>query len=208
MAMSIRKNEETDIKPYIESLSQISGIAPEHIQALDKDTLAMLEMSLSTFIDEADIKDDVVSAVMDSQKKVNLPALSEKMNREYDSYLNELRQGNVENAISNAYQITAKQDILAFIKGGDVRLLPDQYTDLLSSNNALNEVYAELCNGDSNDIRYCLETAANKIEVERTRQQERINRRSTDPKGYESALNKHKELNKPLDCTRSSRGRK
>lgn len=189
--MAIRENENKYNEPstpdtYIKSLSDISGIEPGYIQALDNDTLAMLEMSLSTFIEDSDIKHEILSAVMYAQKKISLPKLSEKIQNEYDTYLDELRHGSVENAISNAYQITAKQDILAYMQSGDVRLLPEQYNNLLSSLNALEEVYNELCSSDSNDIGHCLEVAANKIGIANKRQQEKSNIEKLNPDFYKS----------------------
>ena len=152
----------------VEELSKISGIDSKYIRNLDEEMLSELDISLNFFYDD-EIKEDIVAAVSRSLRKTELPKLSEKLIKEYDNYLDELRKGSVDNAISNAYQIIVKKEITKLARFGCVdndcvgNMLPDQYSALLSSENALNEIYHEARYSDFVALKDCFAAAADRI---------------------------------------------
>ncbi len=99
----------------------------------------------------------------------NSLALYNKMQGEYNNFIDEIRSGTIDNAIQNAYQITAKQDIMMYAENETPNLTTSQYTALLSSPNTLHEVFEEWCdNGEYSqysDIGDCLEVTADKIQI-------------------------------------------
>lgn len=148
----------------VEELSEISGIDSKYIRNLDEEELTGFNTSLGFFYDD-EIKEDIVTAVSISLRKTELPKLSEKLMKEYDNYLDELRKGSIDNAISNAYQISVKEEITNLSEIGYIDMLPDQYSALLSSENALDEIYLEVRNSDDIAIKDCFATAADRIKI-------------------------------------------
>ncbi len=182
----------------VEELSEISGIDSKYIRNLDEEELTGFNTSLSFFYDD-EIKEDIVTAVSISLRKTELPKLSEKLMKEYDNYLDELRKGSVDNAISNAYQISVKEEITNLSEIGYIDMLPDQYSALLSSENALDEIYLEVRNSDDIAIKDCFATAADRIKIS-------LERKEQEGKRSESISSQQpKEL---LDLTDKNNSRK
>lgn len=71
--------------------------------------------------------------------------LFKKVKGEYDSFMEEMRSGSVENAIQNAYGIVAKGKITMYCEEYTPDLTEQQYNALLSSQNTLSEVYRQWC---------------------------------------------------------------
>lgn len=155
----------------VEELSEISGIDSKYIRNLDEKELTGFNTSLGFFYDD-EIKEDIVTAVSISLRKTELPKLSEKLMKEYDNYLDELRKGSVDNAISNAYQISVKEEITNLSEIGYIDMLPDQYSALLSSENALDEIYLEVRNSEDIAIKDCFATAADRIKISLERKEQ------------------------------------
>ena len=71
--------------------------------------------------------------------------LYEKMQGEYDSFIADLKKKSPDEIIDSAYQIVTKKDILDFLAGQSPSLSEKQYAALLSSTNALDEIYETWC---------------------------------------------------------------
>lgn len=93
--------------------------------------------------------------------------LKDKVNAEYTSFISDMKTQPPDKIIEAAYEITWKDSINEFIKNEDVLLSHKQLNALLSSKNALDEIYEEWCqNGDLNsysDIQISLDDTANHI---------------------------------------------
>ena len=69
--------------------------------------------------------------------------LCEKISREHDEFVDEMKKQPTEYIIKAAYEIVWKQNITDFIENERLYLSRDQYNALLSVPNALDELYVE-----------------------------------------------------------------
>jgi len=93
--------------------------------------------------------------------------LAEKVQAEYDDFIAEMKGKSADEIIESAYQIVAKNEITTFCRECNPKLSDRQFEALLSSGNALYEVFEQWCkNGELHgleDIGVALEEAADRI---------------------------------------------
>ena len=93
--------------------------------------------------------------------------LCEKISREHDAFIDEMKKQSPEYIIKTAYEIVWKQNITDFVENERLYLSREQYNALLSVPNALDELYVEwFTSGELNtynDIELLLEDTADAI---------------------------------------------
>ena len=93
--------------------------------------------------------------------------LCEKISREHDAFVDEMKKQSPKYIIKVAYEIVCKQNITDFIENERLYLSRDQYNALFSVPNALDELYVEwFTNGELStygDIEILLEDTADAI---------------------------------------------
>ncbi|MBR5090548.1 MAG: DUF3848 domain-containing protein [Ruminiclostridium sp.] len=105
--------------------------------------------------------------------------LSEKMQGEYDRFIEDVKSKSPDEIVDSAYQIVTKKDILDFCAYQSASLSEKQYKALLSSSNTLDEVYETWCTNSEfhalYDIGLALEETADDIQysIDRKQEQER-----------------------------------
>ena len=96
-------------------------------------------------------------------------ALYEKVQAEYDDFIAEMRGKSADEIIESAYQIVIKDEINVFCRDYSPKLTDRQFEALLSSQNALYEIFEQWCkNGELHglaDIGIAIEEAADRILV-------------------------------------------
>lgn len=105
----------------------------------------------------------------------NSVLLHEKMKAEHEAFLDGLRSGTVDNAINSAYEITTKSDIMLYSEYNVPRLTDEQYKALMTSPDALHEIYEEWRNGDYlgfSEIETAMRNTADKIQISVDRNRE------------------------------------
>lgn len=117
----------------------------------------------------------------------NSLALFEKVKQEHDKFMAEVKNGTVDNAISSAYEIVTKENILMYCQEYRLELTSEQYAALMSSQNTLHDVFEEWCqNGewyDFQDIGTALKETADKIQISINRdKQEELTVHKNKPK--------------------------
>ena len=102
-------------------------------------------------------------------KKDYTTALYEKVQAEYDDFIAEMKGKSADEIIESAYQIVIKDEITVFCRDCSPKLNDGQFEALLSSKNALYEVFEQWCkNGELHglaDIGIAIEEAADRILV-------------------------------------------
>ena len=95
--------------------------------------------------------------------------LYEKVQAEHDDFIAEMKCKPAEEIIESAYQIVIKDDITTFCRDCSPKLNDRQFEALLSSKNALYEIFEQWCkNGELHgltDIGIAIEEAADRILV-------------------------------------------
>lgn len=71
--------------------------------------------------------------------------LKTRASAEYDTFIDGVRHGNIDTAIESAYEISSKNDITRYIQEVPIELSPEQFETLLSSQNALDEIFEQWC---------------------------------------------------------------
>ena len=96
-------------------------------------------------------------------------ALYEKVQTEYDDFIAEMKDKSADEIIESAYQIVIKGEITVFCRDCSPKLTDGQFEALLSSKNALYEIFEQWCkNGELHglaDIGIAIEEAADRILV-------------------------------------------
>ena len=96
-------------------------------------------------------------------------ALYEKVQAEYDDFIAEMKCQSADKIIESAYQIVIKDEITVFCRDCSPKLNDRQFEALLSSKNALYEIFEQWCkNGELHglaDIGIAIEEAADRILV-------------------------------------------
>ena len=96
-------------------------------------------------------------------------ALYEKVQAEYDYFIIEIKSKSADEIIESAYQIVIKDEITVFCRDCSPKLTDRQFEALLSSKNALYEIFEQWCkNGELHglaDIDIAIEEAADRILV-------------------------------------------
>ena len=102
--------------------------------------------------------------------------LCEKINRENDEFIDEMKKQPPEYIIKAAYEIVWKQNITDYTGSESLYLSREQYNALLSVTNALDELYVEwFTSGELNnydDIELLLEDTADAIMTAMERNQQ------------------------------------
>ena len=115
----------------------------------------------------AELHDDYI-------RENNSLALFEKVKKEYDGFISEMKNSPADVIIQSAYEIVKKDDITLYCQEYTPDLTTKQYAALMSSNNTLDEVYEQWCqNGELHgldDISVALEETADRIQVSLDRQ--------------------------------------
>ena len=95
--------------------------------------------------------------------------LYEKVQAEHDDFIAEMKGKSADEIIESAYQIVIKDEITVFCRDCSPTLADKQFEALLSSKNALYEVFEQWCkNGELHglvDIGIAIEEAADRILV-------------------------------------------
>ena len=95
--------------------------------------------------------------------------LYEKVQAEYDDFIAEMKGKPADEIIESAYQIVIKDEITVFCRDCSPKLTDRQFEALLSSKNALYEIFEQWCkNGELHgftDIGIAIEEAADRILV-------------------------------------------
>ena len=95
--------------------------------------------------------------------------LCEKVQAEYDDFIAEIKDKSADEIIESAYQIVIKDEITVFCRDCSPQLTDGQFEALLSSRNALYEIFEQWCkNGELHglaDIGIAIEEAADRILV-------------------------------------------
>ena len=95
--------------------------------------------------------------------------LYEKVQAEYDDFIAEMKGKSADEIIESAYQIVIKDEITVFCRDCSPKLTDRQFEALLSSKNALYEIFEQWCkNGELHglaDIGIAIEEAADRILV-------------------------------------------
>ena len=93
--------------------------------------------------------------------------LYEKVQVEYDDFIAEMKGKSAEEIIESAYQIVIKDEITVFCRDCSPTLADKQFEALLSSKNALYEIFEQWCkNGELHgleDIGIAIEETADRI---------------------------------------------
>ena len=96
-------------------------------------------------------------------------ALYEKVQTEYDDFIAEMKDKSADEIIESAYQIVIKDEITVFCRDCSPKLNDRQFEALLSSRNALYEIFEQWCkNGELHgleDIGIAIEETADRILV-------------------------------------------
>ena len=96
-------------------------------------------------------------------------ALYKKVQTEHDDFIAELKGKSADEIIESAYQIVIKDEITVFCRDCSPKLADRQFEALLSSKNALYEIFEQWCkNGELHglvDIGIAIEEAADRILV-------------------------------------------
>ena len=96
-------------------------------------------------------------------------ALYKKVQAEYDDFIAEMKCKSADEIIESAYQIVIKDEITVFCRDCSPKLTDKQFEALLSSKNALYEIFEQWCkNGELHglaDIGIAIEEAADRILV-------------------------------------------
>ena len=91
------------------------------------------------------------------------------MQAEYDDFIAEMKCKSADEIIESAYQIVIKDEITVFCRDCSPKLTDRQFEALLSSKNALYEIFEQWCkNGELHgltDIGIAIEEAADRILV-------------------------------------------
>ncbi|MBD5128788.1 MAG: DUF3848 domain-containing protein [Ruminococcaceae bacterium] len=75
--------------------------------------------------------------------------LYDKVRAEYDKFISDMQKGTTAAAIESAYEIVWKDNITQYLENENPNLTKNQYAALISSKNALDEIYEEWCsNGE------------------------------------------------------------
>ena len=94
-------------------------------------------------------------------------ALYKKVQAEYDDFIAEMKCKSADEIIESAYQIVIKDEITVFCRDCSPKLTDRQFEALLSSRNALYEIFEQWCkNGELHglaDIGIAIEEAADRI---------------------------------------------
>ena len=102
-------------------------------------------------------------------EKDYMTALYEKVQTEYDDFIAEMKDKSADEIIESAYQIVIKGEITVFCRDCSPKLTDGQFEALLSSKNALYEIFEQWCkNGELHglaDIGIAIEEAADRILV-------------------------------------------
>ena len=95
--------------------------------------------------------------------------LYEKVQEEHDDFIAEMKGKSADEIIESAYQIVIKDEITVFCRDCSPTLADKQFEALLSSKNALYEIFEQWCkNGELHgltDIGIAIEEAADRILV-------------------------------------------
>ena len=95
--------------------------------------------------------------------------LYEKVQAEHDDFIAEMKGKSADEIIESAYQIVIKGEITTFCRDCSPKLTDRQFEALLSSKNALYEIFEQWCkNGELHglaDIDIAIEEAADRILV-------------------------------------------
>ena len=93
--------------------------------------------------------------------------LCEKVQAEYDDFIAEMKCKPAEEIVESAYQIVIKDEITVFCRDCSPKLTDRQFEALLSSKNALYEIFEQWCkNGELHglaDIGIAIEESADRI---------------------------------------------
>ena len=96
-------------------------------------------------------------------------ALYKKVQAEYDGFIAEMKGKSADEIIESAYQIVIKDEITTFCRDCSPKLNDRQFEALLSSKNALYEIFEQWCkNGELHglaDIGIAIEETADRILV-------------------------------------------
>lgn len=94
--------------------------------------------------------------------------LYDKVRAEYDKFISDMQKGTTAAAIESAYEIVWKDNITQYLENENPNLTKNQYAALISSKNALDEIYEEWCsNGELHsydDVAIAIEDTAKKRE--------------------------------------------
>lgn len=103
--------------------------------------------------------------------------LYDKVQGEYDKFIDKMKKEPAEVIIESAYEIVSKENITMYCQKYNVNLSEKQFSALLSSKNILDEVYKQWCdNGEWHgleDIGLALEETADRIQISIDRENEK-----------------------------------
>lgn len=126
--------------------------------------------------------------------------LQDKIMKEHSDFLNDMREQSPDNIICSAYVIVTTDQISMYMKLHEPPLSAKEYKALLSSENALMEIYDEWVSHDEwsdiQDIGYAMKKAAEGIQYSLDREKEAALQKPPASKEPEQAV-KSKPTNKP-----------
>lgn len=101
--------------------------------------------------------------------------LYDKVKAEYDKFISDMQKGTTAAAIESAYEIVWKDNITQYLENENPNLSKKQYAALITSKNALDEIYEEWCsNGELHsydDVEIAIKDTAKKMEFALEREQ-------------------------------------
>ncbi len=87
-------------------------------------------------------------------KKGYKTLLYEKVQEEYDDFIAEIKGKSADEIIESAYQVVIKDEITVFCREYSPKLTDRQFEALLSSKNALYEIFEQWCkNGELHGLK-------------------------------------------------------
>ena len=110
--------------------------------------------------------------------------LSRKVDKNYEAFIQGVREQGVDEAIKCCYEITVKTNIQSYIESEPADISEEQYKALISSDNPLDEIYSAWLKRDYlrtyDDIPKAMEYAADSILESKKREQAKVEEPLTD----------------------------
>ena len=121
--------------------------------------------------DLEDLKEDAREMMPEpmSQEEINNLSLllSQKLRKEYDEFVDDVKKLTPQEIVDRAYQLTFKYDLMC--AAADCEFSREEYADLLNAPNALETMYGEwmyLSNDIDEDLQYCCHKAAREAKIQ------------------------------------------
>ena len=110
--------------------------------------------------------------------------LSRKVDKNYEAFIQGVRERGVDEAIKCCYEITVKTNIQSYIESEPADISEEQYKALISSDNPLDEIYSAWLKRDYlrtyDDIPKAMEYAADSILESKKREQSKVEEQLSD----------------------------